>query len=164
MGVPLNASIAECLYTGILTDTGSFRFSNTNRASFLICDEMVGLGVKPDLIAQYVYGTYSLGRMKLLNLALNSIEISPNGQLSLMVVTHDMIGETGTFQCDTDGLINYARSIENVKLAAMIQEQNNAKQEMRRHTGYHVSLRSNGSVDAAAIASMFGGGGHFTAA
>jgi phosphoesterase RecJ-like protein len=164
MGVSIDRDIASCIYTGILTDTGSFRFSNTNRSSFIICDEMVGRGVKPELIAQHVYGTYSLGRIKLLNLALDSIEITPNGELALMVVTKDMMSETGTFPCDADGLINYARSIETVKLAAMIQESMEKKADASLQKGFHVSLRSNGTVDVAAIAALFGGGGHFTAA
>ncbi len=164
MGVSIDSDIAACIYTGILTDTGSFRFSNTNRSAFIICEEMIGLGVKPGLIAQHVYGTYSLGRIKLLNLALDSIEISPNGELALMVVTRNMMNETGTFPCDADGLINYARSIETVKLAAMVQEPKAKESDPVPPKGFHVSLRSNGTVDAAAIAGMFGGGGHFSAA
>lgn len=163
LGVPFNTAMGTSIYTGILTDTGSFRFSNTNRSAFLICDEMVGLGVKPDLIAQHVYGTYSLGRIRLLNYALDSIEISPNGKLAMMVVTQDMMKRTDTDSCDTDGLINYARSIESVKLAVMVQEPP-PDQNGYQPVGFNVSLRSNGSVDAAAIASLFGGGGHFTAA
>ena len=90
MEIPITKSVATLIYTGIITDTGSFRFSNTNRAAFTICEEMIGLGVDPYTIAQHVYGTYSLGRIKLLNLALDSIEISPNGKLSLMTLTEDM--------------------------------------------------------------------------
>ena len=164
MGVHIDRDMASCIYTGILTDTGSFRFSNTNRSAFIICDEMVGRGVKPDLIAQHVYGTYSLGRIKLLNLSLDSIEITPNGELALMVVTKEMMSETGTYPCDADGLINYARSIETVKLAAMVQESVKKKSEPSPPKGFHVSLRTNGTVDAAAIAGLFGGGGHFSAA
>ena len=164
LGVPIDRDIASCIYTGILTDTGSFRFSNTNRSAFIICDEMVGRGVKPEIIAQHVYGTYSLGRIKLLNLALDSIEISPNGELALMVVTKEMMRLTQTKTCDADGLINYARSIETVKLAAMIQESMEKKSDPSPPRGFHVSLRSNGTVDVAAIAGLFGGGGHFTAA
>jgi phosphoesterase RecJ-like protein len=164
MGVSIDRDMAECIYTGILTDTGSFRFSNTNRAAFVICEEMVGRGIKPGQIAQHVYGTYSLGRIKLLNLALDSIEISPSGELALMVVTRDMMNQTATYPCDADGLINYARSIETVKLAAMIQEPKAKENDPAPPKGFHVSLRSNGTVDAAAVAGMFGGGGHFSAA
>ena len=79
MGVAIDKAMATSLYTGILTDTGSFRFSSTNQAAFAISKEMTELGVEPHAVAQHVYGTYSLGRIKLLNLALDSIEISENG-------------------------------------------------------------------------------------
>lgn len=158
MAVPINKAIAASIYTGILTDTGSFRFSNTNRAAFEICEEMVELGVDPYSIAQHVYGTYSLGRIKLLNMALDSIEISYNGRLSMMTLTRDMFYETDTRTEDADGLINYAKSIEDVKVAVLIQELQNKNKQ------FHVSLRSNGTVNVAEIASSFGGGGHFNAA
>ena len=158
MAVPINKAIAASIYTGILTDTGSFRFSNTNRAAFEICEEMVELGVDPYSIAQHVYGTYSLGRIKLLNMALDSIEISYNGRLSMMTLTRDMFYETDTRTEDADGLINYAKSIEDVKVAVLIQELQNKNKQ------FHVSLRSNGTVNVAELASSFGGGGHFNAA
>ena len=164
MNVPFDKAIATSIYTGILTDTGSFRFSNTNRAAFSICQEMVGLGVDPYSIAQHVYGTYSLGRIKLLNLALDSIEISDNGKLSMMTLTQDMLNETHTQAEDVDGLINYAKRIEDIKVAALILEHGNRKKELNAFNRFHISLRSNGSVDVAAIATSFGGGGHSSAA
>jgi phosphoesterase RecJ-like protein len=162
--IPLDRDIATCIYTGILTDTGSFRFSNTNASAFAICREMVEAGVDPFEVAQHVFGSYSLGRIKLLNLALNSIEISPNGKLSLMTVTRGMLEETRTQQEDVDGLINYARRIEDVRVAALIQEQVNGQAAATDRVRLHVSLRSDGSVDVAAIAGAFGGGGHHSAA
>lgn len=164
MGVPIDKAIATSIYTGILTDTGSLRFSNTNRAAFAICHEMVGLGVDPYSIAKHVYGTYSLGRIKLLNLALDSIEISSNGKLSIMTLTQDMFDETSTQPEDVDGLINYAKRIEDVKVAALIQEHHNGKGKSKDFNKFHVSLRSDGSVDVAEIASSFGGGGHSSTA
>ncbi|MCF8081162.1 MAG: bifunctional oligoribonuclease/PAP phosphatase NrnA, partial [Desulfobacterales bacterium] len=160
LGVEMDASIAAAIYTGILTDTGSFRFSNTNQAAFAICEKMVGLGVDPYRVAKQVYGTYSLGRIKLLNLALDSIELAPNGKLSMMVLTRDMLEETGTRPEDSDGLINYARSIEDVKVAALIQENENGVPKTGHGHRYHVSLRSDGSVDVARFAAVYGGGGH----
>jgi phosphoesterase RecJ-like protein len=164
MTVPINKAAATATYTGILTDTGSFRFSNTNRSAFAICEEMVALGVDPYEVAQHVYGTYSLGRIKLLNLALDSIEISQNGKLSMMTVTQNMLHETGTHPEDADGLINYARRIKAVQVAALIHEQANGNKTNDAPHRYHVSLRSDGRVDVAAIASVFGGGGHPSAA
>jgi len=161
--VAFTRDIADSIYTGILTDTGSFRFSNTNHAAFAICEKMIACGADPYRIAQHVYGKYSLGRIKLLNLALDSIEISANGRLSLMTVTKEMLAETGTQSEDADGMINYARRIEAVVVAALIQEQTNGRGNSKKDQ-FHVSLRSDGTVDVAAIAAAFGGGGHSTAA
>lgn len=162
--VSLDRAIATSIYTAILTDTGSFRFSNTNQAAFAISQEMTEAGVEPHNVAQHVFGTYSLGRIKLLNLALDSIEISDNGKLSIMTITKNMLNETGTSTEDVDGMINYARRIEDVKVAALIQELKNGTAESNNLKRYHVSLRSNGTVDVASIASAFGGGGHISAA
>lgn len=122
MGVDISPGMAAAIYTGIFTDTGSFRFSNTNRTAFAICEEMVAIGMDPYKVAQNVYGTYSLGRIKLLNLALDSIELVGGGKISIMTLTRDMLAETQTQPEDADGLINYARRIEDVKLAALLQE------------------------------------------
>jgi phosphoesterase RecJ-like protein len=165
MALPIsNSAIATSIYTGILTDTGSFRFSNTNQSAFAICEKMVEAGVDPYNVAQHVYGRYSLGRIKLLNMALESIEISDNGKMSMMILTKGMLDETGTRPEDIDGLINYAKSIENVKVAVLIHELSNGKGISEKPENYHVSLRSDGTVDVATIASSFGGGGHNRAA
>jgi phosphoesterase RecJ-like protein len=125
---------------------------------------MTELGVDPYEVARHVFGSYSLGRIKLLNLALNSIEISPNGRLSLMTVTQSMLAETHTQQEDVDGLINYARRIQAVRVAALIQEQTNGSVTPDGRTRLHVSLRSDGTVNVAELAGAFGGGGHHSAA
>ncbi|MFO8082705.1 MAG: bifunctional oligoribonuclease/PAP phosphatase NrnA [Desulfobacterales bacterium] len=164
MGINISQPIARCLYTGILTDTGSFRFSNTNRAAFEICQKLVDSGVDPHDVAKHVYGQYSLARIKLLNLALDSLEISKNKKLSLMTLTHKMLKETETQNEDIDGMINYARRIKNIKIAVLIQEYQNGQPPTGEKGRYHVSLRSDGSVDVAKIAMDFGGGGHMTAA
>jgi len=162
--IPFDKAIATSIYLGILTDTGSFRFSNTNPAAFAISKTMTDMGVEPHAVAQHVFGTYSLGRIKLLNMALNSIELSENGKLSLMTVSRSMLNATGTSTEDIDGLINYARRIEDVKVAALIHEIKNGAGKFTNMNRYHVSLRSDNSVDVAKIASKFGGGGHTSAA
>jgi phosphoesterase RecJ-like protein len=164
MSISFNTAMAISIFTGIVTDTGSFRFSNTNQSAFAICNEMVLQGVNPYQVAKHLYGTYSLGRIKLLNLALDSIEISHNGKLSIMTLTQGMLNETGTHPEDADGLINYARRIEDVRVAALIQEQSNGHPHSSASKVFHVSLRSDGSVDVAAIAARYGGGGHSAAA
>jgi len=162
LDIAVSRDMADSIYTGILTDTGSFRFSNTNHAAFAICAEMIACNADPYQIAQQVYGKYSLGRIKLLNLALDSIEISRNGRLSLMTVTKEMLAETGTQPEDADGLINYAKRIEAVAVAALIQEQVHSRSGLKNNQ-FHVSLRSDGTVDVARIAASFGGGGHASA-
>jgi phosphoesterase RecJ-like protein len=164
MGIPIDNAVATAIYTGIFTDTGSFRFSNTNRAAFEICEAMVSIGVVPHNIAYHIYGTYSLGRLKLLNLSLNSLEISQNGLLSMMTVTRDMFEKTGSNLNDSGEFINFAKSIDGIKVAVLIQELKNTEKESKDLNLFHISLRSNGSIDVADIASSFGGGGHLTAA
>jgi phosphoesterase RecJ-like protein len=164
MAIPINKEIATSIYTGILTDTGSFRFCNTNSSAFSICQEMVEMGVDPYNIAKRVYGSYSLDRMKLLNLALNSIEVSDNGKLSIMTLTKHMFDETNTKPEDIDGFINYAKNIEDVKVAALVQENYNSTGKSKNSNMFHISLRSDGTVDVSRIASSFGGGGHSSAA
>ncbi len=161
MGIEFDCHMAKAIYTGIFTDTGSFRFSNTNEAAFAICSEMIQIGADPYEVAQRVYGQYSLGRIKLLNLALDSLEISPNGKMSIMSLTQDMLDSTGTEAEDVDGIINYARRIEDVKIAALIHE---TAGDGRVRRQYHVSLRSDGDVNVARLAATFGGGGHANAA
>ncbi len=161
--VKIDCAMATAIYTGILTDTGSFRFSNTNRSAFAICEEMIGCGANPYEVAQHVYGTYSLGRIKLLNLALDSLEISSNGKLSVMTLTQRMLKETRTQAEDIDGIINYARRIEDVQVAALIHELSSNGSTPKGTSQFHVSLRSDGVVDVAKIAAQYGGGGHASA-
>jgi bifunctional oligoribonuclease and PAP phosphatase NrnA len=165
LGITIDRSMAVSIYTAIMTDTGSFRFSNTNKAAFSICGEMVDIGVDPNFIANHVYITYSLSRIKLLNLVLESIEVSENGKMSIMELTQEMLDKTGTKREDVGRLINYARHLEDVKVAALIFEsKNGGHKSPDEERKFHISLRSDGTVDVASIATNFGGGGHVTAA
>jgi len=163
MNIPINKGIAYSIYTGIMADTGSFRFANTTPDAFEISHKMVKLGADPHKVAHHVYETISLNRIKLLNMLFDSIELSHNGKMSIMTLTQNMLQTTGTKLEDVNGLINYAKQIENVKLAVLLYER---KRRLGRKSGsdYHVSLRSDGAVNVAAIATSFGGGGHPSAA
>ena len=152
---PLTLPIALNLYTAILTDTGSFRFSNTNRAAFQICDELIGLGIVPHQVAQQVYGTYSVGRLRLLNEVLASLEISSNKIFAMVTVTLAMMAKTGASSEDIDGFVDYPRFIKKIEFSALVQEIDDNR--------FHVSLRSKGRIDVAQIAEGFGGGGHLSA-
>jgi phosphoesterase RecJ-like protein len=163
MNIPINVGIAYALYTGVMADTGSFRFSNTTPASFEISHEMVKHGADPHKVAHHVYETISLNRIKLLTMLFDTIEVSENGKLSIMTLTQNMLATAGTLIEDVNGLINYAKRIENVRLAVLLYER---KASLKRKSGseFHVSLRSDGTVNAAALAMGFGGGGHHSAA
>ncbi len=161
--VSIDKGMAYSIYTGIMADTGSFRFANTTPEAFEISHKMVQLGANPHKVAHHVYETISLNRIKLLNMLFDSIELSYNGRLSIMTLTQNMLQTTGTMIEDVDGLINYAKQIENVKLAALLFEKKRSPgKKDKRH--FHVSLRSEGAVNVASIATSFGGGGHRNAA
>jgi phosphoesterase RecJ-like protein len=163
MNIPITTGIAYSIYTGIMADTGSFRFSNTTPEAFEISHKMIRAGADPHRVAHHVYETVSLSRIKLLNMLFDSIELSYNGKLSIMTLTQNMLNATGTKLEDVDGLINYAKQIEHVKLAALLYERRRSR-DKKHESDYHVSLRSDGAVNVAAIAASFGGGGHFNAA
>jgi len=164
LNIPISCAMAKAIYTGIFTDTGSFRFSNTNLDAFKICEEMIGLGVDPYTISKNVYENYSVKRVKLLNLALDTFELFYDGMLSMMILTKEMITQTNTKPEDMEGFINYIKGIKDVRVAILIQEKQNGRGKLKDKSLYHVSLRSDDTVDVAAIAKVFGGGGHSRAA
>lgn len=164
LDVPITTAMAYAIYTAIMADTGSFRFSNTTPDAFRICHEMVELGADAHKVAHHVYETISLNRIKLLNMVFDTIELSENGKLSIMTLTQNMLHVTGTEIADVNGLINYAKRIENVRVAALLYERKNGRCRSNTDSHFHVSLRSDGSIDVSLIASGFGGGGHITAA
>lgn len=156
LNIEIDYDMAVAIYTGIVADTGSFRFPNTNAQAFEISSEMIRIGVKPFDVSEYLFGDYRIGRLKLLNHTLDSLEISPDGKVSMMVVTKDMLRETGTGPEDSKGLISYALHIKDIEVAALIREEGPCY--------YHVSLRSTGHYDVTPLALRYGGGGHKSAA
>ena len=154
--VELSREAAENLYTAILTDTGSFRFANTTARALSIAGAMVSRGVEPDKVASAVYDCMSPGRLRLLGLSLDTLTIRAQGRLAAMWVTHQMLAETGTTAADTDGFVNYPRSITSSEIAILFREIDADR--------VNVSLRSRGTQDVAEFARMYQGGGHQNAA
>lgn len=159
LGVEIDESMAYAIYTAIFTDTGSFLFQNADPEAFYLCGRMAEKGVDTFKVAQNLFATYSLGRLKLLHMVLDTIEISDNGKLSVMYLTQEMLRETATSVDDINGLVNYAKHIQDVQVAVLIQE-SRPMPGSYHGTHYHVSLRSNGPVDVGTIALAYGGGGH----
>jgi phosphoesterase RecJ-like protein len=155
-GVELTRGIAESLYACVMTDTGSFRYSNTSRTTFRIAGELIDAGVEPWRMTSYIYESEPKERLELLSLALETLELSHCGRLAFLRIEDRMFAKTGTGPELTDGFINYARSIRGVEVATQLREE---EQDLWR-----VSFRSRGKVDVSALAAKFGGGGHYNAA
>ncbi len=154
--VTITHEIAVNLYVTILTDTGSFHYTNSTPEAFRIAGEMVSLGVRPWSVAEKIYESNPAARLRLLARVLETLEVTSNGKIASIVVTRAGLEGHGCTADLTDGFINFPRSIEGVEVAVMFREEGPAL--------YKVSFRSRGNIDVAAIAGDFGGGGHRNAA
>jgi phosphoesterase RecJ-like protein len=146
--------MATCLYTTVLTDTGSFAYGSTSAATFALAHELTLAGADPVRIAQDVYFSTSAARMLLLGAALGNLK--REGRLAWLWVTHDDIARSGATEDDCEGIVNYALYIAGVEAAVFLRE---LPEERIR-----LSLRSKRALNVAAIAQRLGGGGHENAA
>ena len=149
-GVKISPEIATCLYTAVLTDTGSFCFHGTTERTFALAQELVRCGADPVHIAQNVYFSTQLSKMRLLGAALSNLH--RDGTLAWMHVDRATMERCQASDEDCEGLVNYALAIHGIEVALFFRE------ESPEH--YRVSLRSKGLVNVAAVAAAFGGGGH----
>jgi phosphoesterase RecJ-like protein len=152
----LSGEVALGLYVAILTDTGSFRFSNASPRAHRVVAELLEKGVDPEVTHRRVYGNHSLKRFKLLHASLGELEVDPRGDLAWMTVPTDVYEALSATPDDLDGLVDYPREIQGVEVGVLFRE--TAKGSTK------VSFRSNGEVDVNALARGFGGGGHIKAA
>jgi len=156
MGAEVTMDIAEPLYVSIITDTGSFRFSNTNSLSHNIAAHLVEVGVKPRKIYENIYENSSIGRIKLLGFALSGLKMAADGRIAWVKITREMFERTHTGPRDCEGFVDYLRLLKDVEACLIFIELDGGKVK--------VSLRSRGVVDVNRIAGKFGGGGHQHAA
>lgn len=152
----ISLPVATCIYTAILTDTGSFRYSNADPEAFEIASELVSLGVSPWDVSANIYENRPEKQLRLLTAALETMIISDCGQLGAVSVTNQMLAETGTGPEHTDGLINYPRSIQGVKVALLFRQITD--------DCFKIGFRSKGEVNVGELARQLGGGGHHNAA
>jgi len=155
MGISVTKDVATNLYTAILTDTGSFRYSNTTPATFAVVADLVNLGADPREVAENVYETKPLVQMHLLKEALNTLEVNGDRKIGSIVVTREMVTRAGALQEHTEGFVDLVRSIRGVDIALFFHE--------TAHDVFKISLRSKGTVNVEKIARAFGGGGHLNA-
>lgn len=157
LGVALTRDMAVCLYTGLLVDTGSFRFSNATERAFRAAADLVAAGAGSSEIATALYENQPLARLKLLRAALGTLEQALDGRLVWITVDRTMLESVGATLEDIEGLVNYPRSLAGCDVAAQF-----------THLvpgNVRVSLRTSRShVDVELVARRFGGGGHKHAA
>ncbi len=149
-GVRITPEMATCLYTAVLTDTGSFCYDGTDAHTFELAAELVRHGARSATIAKDVYFSHPTSKMLLLGAALSSLR--REGRLAWMWVTHDDMMRTNAAEEDCEGLVNYAIAIAGVDVAIFLRELSNHR--------VRLSLRSKGDVNVARLAERFGGGGH----
>ena len=148
--VPVDQDIATCLYTALMTDTGSFMFEGTNEHTFTVARELVLAGADPALCARHIYFGHSTAKMRLLGAALSNLH--REGSLAWIWVTQEQMQRFGAREEDCEGLVNYALSIADVQVAIFFRELPDRR--------FRVSLRSKGEVNVSTVAEHFGGGGH----
>lgn len=154
--LPIDATAAQALYTGILTDTGQFRFNSTTRRTFLLAAELMARGANPVEAGFELYERETAGKLQLLQRFLASLRLECGGRVCLGVLPDGIFAATGSTPEDTEGMVDYARAIDGVDIGGLIEE---------RADGIKASLRAKDPayrVDQ--IAAGFGGGGHACAA
>ena len=152
LGVPLTHDIALHLYIAILTDTGSFRFSNITPRTFDICRQCVDAGVKPPDVARTIFDSNTLGRLKLLGAVLSRLQLDDTGRVATIAVDERLAADCGGTYEDTEGLINHPLTVKDIQAVVFFKEVGPGD--------WRVSMRSKGNVDINAVAREFGGGGH----
>ncbi|MDR3295837.1 MAG: bifunctional oligoribonuclease/PAP phosphatase NrnA [Clostridiales Family XIII bacterium] len=156
LGTDMDKQIAEAIYTGIVTDTGRFQYSNTTGKTHRIAASLIETDVRPSEIAVWLYQNVSREKQLLESRILGTTEMFAGGKAALAHMTRGMLKETGAKPEDTDGVVEMLRDIRGVEVACLLKERN-ARQ-------IKVSLRSKQSFDVALLSEGFGGGGHARAA
>ncbi|MCG3116336.1 MAG: bifunctional oligoribonuclease/PAP phosphatase NrnA [Candidatus Manganitrophus sp. SA1] len=156
IGAPITPPIATCIYTALITETGSFRFVNTTSRALQIAGEMIEKGADPFRIATALFEANTAGRLKLLAEVLMKMEVSADERIAWIHVSDEQLRKTGTTFEDTEDFVTYPRSIEKVEVAVFFRETGPEQ--------YKISFRSQGKVDVALLAKRWGGGGHTYAA
>ncbi|CAH2213976.1 DHH family phosphoesterase [Tepidibacter aestuarii] len=150
----IDKKIANCLYTGLITDTGNFMYSNTNPSSFEMACNLLKLGIDKQDIIQSIYQNNPVNYVKILGESLNTLNVIQEKIATIELTTQMFKNNNITFN-DVDGFVNYARDISGVEVGILFKQ--------KRSNQIKVSLRSKSYVNVSEIAKVFGGGGHVRA-
>jgi len=153
--IEIDSDSATCMYTALVTDTGSFQYESVNDKVFEMAADMVRCGAKPDFVAKMLFQRDRLSRLRLLAKAYDTIELCCDGKVAFVEVTKEMMEITGAIKDDTDTIVNSVRALAPVEVAAMLREDDD---------GIKISLRSKNYADVSKVAVKYGGGGHIRAA
>ncbi len=154
----VNKEIAESLYTGIMTDTGGFRFRSTSATTHRIVADLIEKGADPAMISSNTWDTNTISRLHLLSLILGRMEVVKDGQVAILWLKRDELQEFGFQKGDTEGFVNYGLSILGTKMSAFFME--DLYQDFIK-----ISFRSKDDVDVNQFSrKYFSGGGHINAA
>lgn len=156
LGAEITPKIASCLFTGVSTDTGCFRFSNTTVRTFEIAAELAKLGADTYNIIQVFFETKTKTYAALERLALDSMRFYFSDRCALICVTQDMYKKSGSDESETDRLANLPRQVEGVLVGVTMRE--------LKDGNFKASVRTHGDIDASEICKRLGGGGHIGAA
>ncbi len=156
MSIDFTPKIATQLYSGIVSDTGSFQFSNTNAKAFQICEKLVNCGAKPINVSELLFNNNPPEKIKLLGLVLSTLRMNEEGNIAIITMFKKYLKELNLKEIDTEDILTLTRSIKGAKIILFFKE---IKQDT-----FRVSIRSKGEANAAKIAEYFSGGGHIHAA
>ena len=156
LGIALNGYLADCIYTGLSTDTGCFKHANTNAACHRDAADLMEAGANVNLINQYMFDTKSRSRIAIEKDILDSLEFFHDGTIAFITVTKSMRNHAGIADGELEGITSIPRSVEGVQIGCTIRETDSGT--------YKVSIRSRLGLNAATICGYFGGGGHPCAA
>lgn len=156
LGVSLSPAIAQCLYTGLATDTGCFKYSNTTAETHRLAAACMDCGIPYADINRSMFDVKSRARIELERLALQDITFYYNGRVAVMAITNDMIENSGADEGDLEGLPPIPRQIEGVWVGVTLRQ--------KADGSYKISLRTGKHANAAEICRILGGGGHPAAA
>ncbi len=152
LGLAIDPTIATCIYTSIVADTGGFKYDSTAPRTHRIAAELLEAGAKPYEVASAIFENESMARLALLSQVLATLHVDPSGKIASVHVTREMLERTGAGEEEVEGLVNYARSVTGVEVGLLFRE--------TPEGSIRVGLRSRRYVDVGAVAKQFGGGGH----
>lgn len=155
LGVEINKEIGTCLLTGIITDTGGFKYSGVTSETFEFAAGLLNKGVNVSNIYKKVLQTLSKPSFELRRIAMNRLEFLENGKIAFTYITKNDEEKAGSGNNDHDGIVEMGRDVEGVEISIFLRE---------KEDGYKISLRSNEYVNVSDICLMFSGGGHIRAA